>query len=96
MPVAEAVEPGEIMKARFEIGENEKHIIEVSASVWTGQVKIVVDGRTMAKTHQIGLSDASYRFPVGENEKHDVEVIVGGIVAARAELLVDGKRVGTA
>ena len=96
MPVAEAVELGEIMKARFEIGENEKHIIEVSASLWTGQVKIVVDGQTMAKKCQVGSSDESYRFSIGEKEKHDVEVIIGGIVTARAELLVDGKRVGTA
>jgi hypothetical protein len=50
----------------------------------------------MVKKCQTGVSDASYRFPVGEKEKHDVEVIVGGIITARAELLVDGKRVGTA
>ena len=84
------------MKARFEFGHNEKHVVEVSASMWTAAIKIVIDGREMTSKHQIGVSDKSYKFNIGDKEKHEVEVRVGGIITPTAELFVDGRLLGAA
>jgi len=85
-----------VTKANWVIGETERHMIEVSASVWSGKVMIRVDGRDITSTYQIGVSNKSYKFTVGEKERHDVEIRVGGLVNANFTLFVDGKLIGTA
>lgn len=83
-----------LLKTRFEVGQNEKHVVEVSASMWTALVEIMIDGREVTSTHQIGLSSKSYKFSVGDKEKHKVEAKIGGIVSPWVELFVDGKLLG--
>ncbi len=81
-------------KARFHVGKDEKHTIDVSYSFWTAHLEILVDEREIASKHVLGLSSVS-RFSVGDKEQHHIEVKVGGVNNDKIELYVDGKLEGT-
>ncbi len=71
------------------VGENEKHTIKVSASFWTGNVKVLVDGTPVSSSY--ALTKKNVKLPVGDKEKHDIEVKVGGVLLPKIEVWVDGR-----
>jgi head-tail adaptor len=82
-------------RARFEIGTNEKHTIEATASGWTSKVRIWVDGREITNTFKIGLANKSFKFQVGNTERHEIEIKIGG-TKTKFEFFNDGIIVGSA
>ena len=87
-------------RAKFEIGMNEKHTIEATASGWTSKVRIWVDGREITNTCKIGLANKPYKFQVGNTEvgnteRHEIEIKIGGM-KAKFELFTDGMIFGNA
>jgi hypothetical protein len=76
-------------KETFEIGEKEKHVIVVNASIFWKSITIDIDGKTMVNEHSYSPLPKEYKFDVGTAEKHHVEISVGGL--APIKVLVDGK-----
>ena len=76
-------------KAKFEIGETEKHTILVNNSLLMKHVTIEIDGEKVADESHFSPRGKKFQFDVGSSEKHHVEIIAGGF--ARTELIVDGK-----
>ncbi len=82
------------MPTRFEIGEDEKHVLEAEVSRWGGNVRVIIDGREVLSKKYVGATGwGSFVFQVGEKEKHSVELRVFRI-GRNFELLVDGKLQG--
>ncbi len=78
-------------KARFEIGENEKHIVTIHASPILKYIKIEVDG--VKVVDEVNLQPLAKRFQldVGDAEKHHLEISAGPF--SPTHLFVDGKEV---
>ena len=74
------------------IGQNERHNVEVSASLRGTQVHI--DGKSVSKFNTIGRNKMA-KFSVGEKESHDVEVRIRGYFLHKIDVLVDSKFIGS-
>ncbi len=78
-----------VAKARFNVGVQEKHIVDVSYSILTGRLKVAVDNLPVSSGLHRGLSK-SIKFQVGKAEKHDVEIKASGLIDSSFEVYVDG------
>ena len=70
------------------VGQNEKHNIEVFASV--RGMRVEIDGKPVSKFNTSGREKMA-KFSIGEKESHDVEVRVHGYLLHKIDVLVDGK-----
>ncbi len=78
-------------KAKFEIGEKEKHTITVNASALLKLIKIEVDGKKVVNESHFTPTAKKFQLEVGDTEKHQVEIEAGPF--SSPTLTVDGKSV---
>jgi hypothetical protein len=74
----------------FEVGEKEKHSINVTACTIREILEVLVDDKVIFSA----TAPQPYRvaqFQIGELEKHSIEVILKGTFASTIELHVDGR-----
>jgi hypothetical protein len=84
-----------MVKARFEIGNQEKHVIEVDWSNVTGVLKVTADANDISSGFALGSKEV--KFPIGDKEKHTVDVIAKtGWLSDKIKIFVDGKLEGSA
>ena len=76
-------------KAKFEIGEAEKHTVIVNASALLKFIKIEVDGEKVVNEANFQPSAKKFQLDVGSSEKHHVEISAGPF--SPIKLFVDGK-----
>ncbi len=57
-------------KETFEIGETEKHLIIVDASIFWKHITIEIDGKTMVNEYSYSPMPKKFQFDVGTSEKH--------------------------
>jgi hypothetical protein len=76
-------------KAKFEIGETEKHIIIVNASALLKYIKIEVDGEKVVNEANFQPMAKKFQLDVGNSEKHHLEISAGPF--SPITLFVDGK-----
>jgi hypothetical protein len=76
-------------KAKFEIGENEKHTIIVNANPLLKYIKIEVDGEKVVDEANFQPLPKKFQLDVGSSEKHQVEISAGPF--SPIKLFVDGK-----
>jgi hypothetical protein len=79
-----------MVNVSFEVGENEKHRINVTACTISEVLKVIVDDQLIFNAAPPRPSKIA-QFQIGEKEKHSVEVKVTGTFACTVELHVDGK-----
>ena len=82
-------EAEEMAKAKFEIGETEKHIIVVDTSVFWKSITIELDGKKVVSKSHFIPGPENFQYDVGDYEKHHVEISAGGF--SPIKLFVDGK-----
>lgn len=75
-------------KAKFEIGENEKHIISVNANPFLKFIRIEVDGERVINVANFQPS-RKFQIDVGKSEEHHVEIDIRAL--SPIKLIVDGK-----
>jgi hypothetical protein len=80
-----------VPKAKFEIGDKEKHLIETDKSILWKTHKVKVDGKTVINDFRPSVTEITYDLEVGDVEKHQLQVTFAPFVAAT--LKVDGKSV---
>ena len=78
-----------ITKARFEIGDNEKHTIIVNANPLLKYIKIEVDGEKVVDGANFQPLSKKFQIDVGNSEKHHLEISAGPF--SPIKLFVDGK-----
>ena len=76
-------------KAKFEIGETEKHTVIVNASALLKFIKIEVDGKKVVNEANFQPSAKKFQLDVGDSEKHYLEISAGPF--SPITLFVDGK-----
>ena len=76
-------------KAKFEIGETEKHTIFINNSLLMKHITIEIDGEKVTDESNFSPMGKKFQFDVGSSEKHHVEISAGGF--AKTEVIVDGK-----
>ena len=79
-----------MVNVSFEVGEKEKHQINVTACTIAEFLKVIVDNKVIFDA----AAPRPYKvaqFQIGELEKHSVEVRVTGTFACTVELHVDGR-----
>ena len=76
-------------KARFEIGETEKHTIIVNASALLKYIKIELDGEKVVNEANFQPLAKKFELDVGNSEKHHLEISAGPFSSIK--LFVDGK-----
>ena len=76
-------------KAKFEIGETEKHTIIVNASALLKYIKIEVDGEKVVNEANFQPLAKKFQLDVGNSEKHHLEISAGQF--SPIILFVDGK-----
>jgi hypothetical protein len=79
-----------MVNVTFEVGEKERHRINVTACTIREILEVVVDDKLIFSA----AAPQPYRtaqFQIGELEKHSVEVILKGTFASTIELHIDGK-----
>ena len=76
-------------KAKFEIGETEKHTVIVNASALLKFIKIEVDGKKVVNEANFQPSAKKFELDVGSSEKHHLEISAGPF--SPIKLFVDGK-----
>jgi hypothetical protein len=76
-------------KAKFEVGETEKHIIIVNASALLKYIKIEVDGKKVVNESNFQPLPKKFHLDVGNSEKHHLEISAGPF--SSIILFVDGK-----
>ena len=64
-------------KAKFEIGETEKHTIIVNASALLKYIKIEVDGEKVVNEANFQPLAKKFQLDVGNSEKHHLEISAG-------------------
>jgi hypothetical protein len=79
----------QMTKAKFEIGENEKHTIIVNASAFLKYIKIEVDDGKVVNESNFQPLPKRFQLDVGSSEKHHVEISAGPF--STIKLFVDGK-----
>lgn len=77
-------------KAKFEIGENEKHTISVNANPLLKYIRIEVDGERVIDVANFQPS-RKFELNVGNLEEHQLEIRIRAFSPVR--LFVDGKEV---
>ena len=75
---------------RYEIGEKEKHLLEVDYSKWTGKVKLLLDGKELTEAQKFLGGRKSLEFEIGSLEKHKIVLNVAP-QGNMFEVRVDGK-----
>jgi hypothetical protein len=91
------------MEFTIEVGDTEKHQMHTHFDQVFGQVRVEVDGKSVAQDwRSFSLHRTRrYEFSVGTDETHDVVVeltrkgIVGGFRSQTCQVFVDGESVGT-
>ena len=78
-------------KAIFEIGETEKHLIEVDWSLLMKHIVIKLDGEMVKDKFHYSPVPEKFHLDVGNTEKHVVEISAGGF--STVKLAVDGKAI---
>ena len=63
-----------ITKAKFEIGENEKHTIIVNKNRLLKYISIEVDGKKVVNEAYFTPTPKKFQLEVGNTEKHHVEI----------------------
>ena len=76
-------------KAKFEIGETEKHTIIVNASALLKYIKIEVDGEKVVNEANFQPTPKKFHLNVGTSENHHLEISAGPF--SPIEIFVDGK-----
>ncbi len=76
-------------KAKFEIGENEKHTLTVERDYMMKKDIIELDGEKLTDEFTIWPGARKYSFDIGSSEVHKVQVTMGRFSAPK--VLVDGK-----
>jgi len=76
-------------KAKFEIGESEKHTIIVNARALLKFIKIEVDGEKVVDEANFQPLAKKFELDVGSSEKHHLEISAGPF--SPIKLFVDGK-----
>ncbi len=76
-------------KAKFEVGETEKHTIVVNASALLKFIKIEVDGKKVVNEANFTPTAKKFELDVGDSEKHHLEINAGPF--SPITLFVDGK-----
>ncbi len=74
-------------KARFEIGESEKHIISVNANPFLKFIRIEIDGERVVNVANFTPS-REFKLDVGNLEKHQVQINIRAL--SPIKLFVDG------
>ncbi len=64
-------------KAKFEIGETEKHTIIVNASALLKYIKREVDGEKVVNEANFQPLPKKFQLDVGNSEKHHLEISAG-------------------
>jgi hypothetical protein len=64
-------------KAKFEIGETEKHTIIVNSSALLKYIKIEVDGEKVVNEANFQPLPKKFQLEVGNSEKHHLEISAG-------------------
>lgn len=75
-------------KARFEIGENERHSITVNANPFLKYIRVEVDGERVIDVANFTPS-RKLELEVGESEKHHIDINIRAL--SPIKLFVDGK-----
>ncbi|HLH85777.1 MAG TPA: hypothetical protein VKU79_02805 [Thermoplasmataceae archaeon] len=75
-------------KARFQIGEVEKHVIYVNANPFLKYIRIEVDGERVVNVANLTPS-REFQLEVGNLEKHHVDIRIRAF--SPIKLSVDGK-----
>ncbi len=76
-------------KAKFGIGETEKHTVIVNASALLKYIKIEVDGKKVINETNLQPFSKKFQLDVGNSEKHHLEICAGPF--SPIKLFVDGK-----
>lgn len=76
-------------KFNFEVGDAEKHQVNVNFSKLMKRVRVEVDGQSVVDEPNFSPSVKKYEFDVGDVEKHKVEVSEG--LFSPLKVVVDGK-----
>ena len=79
-----------MVEAKFSFGEEEKHEIQVSYSLWTGQLKVKIDEKRVTGTWHLGITKV-LNYKIGDKEVHEVMVKISGIFVPSIEVYVNGK-----
>jgi hypothetical protein len=67
----------EMAKAKFEIGETEKHLIVVDWDWFMKHITIELDGEKVVDEFHYSPTAKKVQFDVGSSEKHRVEISAG-------------------
>ncbi len=79
-----------MVEGKFFVGKEEKHEIYVSYSLWTGRLKVDIDGKRVTDTWHLGITKI-LNYTVGDKEAHEVMIKISGIFVPHIEAYVDGK-----
>jgi len=74
----------------YMIGDKEKHQVEVDYSKWTGNVRLLFDGKEITEASKFLGGQKKLEFEIGNLEKHKVELTIA-TYGNKFELRVDGK-----
>lgn len=77
-----------MVKGKFEIGETEKHTIDVNANPLLKYIRIDVDGKRVINVPNFQPS-REFELDVGNEEKHHLEIHIRAF--SPVKLIVDGK-----
>lgn len=77
-------------KAKFEVGESEKHTIDVNANPFLKFIRIYIDGERVINVANFTPS-RDFQLDVGNSEMHQVEIKIRALTPIR--LFVDGKEI---
>lgn len=69
----------------FEVGDKERHKIQVKYKHWQDGVTIFLDGEEVIKIAQTAV------LKIGKTELHDVEIQAKGILIPHVKIFVDGQ-----
>ena len=81
-------------KAKFEIGETEKHTIIVNATALLKYIKIEVDGKKVV--NESHFSSKEVPVGVGNSEKHHLEISAGPFRLSHYSWMEKNKKTETA
>jgi hypothetical protein len=83
-----------LTSAAFSIGENERHVLKVDYSWWTGRIKVSLDSSELTESRYTLVDPKIRVFEVGEAEKHKVRIVDVGFYGHKYEILIDDKPAG--
>ncbi len=76
------------MNAKYRIGKEEKHEMEIDFTRWLRKLKVKIDGVEAEKWDSL-LNGDIVGFEAGNNEKHRVDFKIGGTFVPRLSIYVD-------